>query len=117
MEARYGRVRNDQSGCCFPLDLDLLLYGDLVGEVLGTRLPRSDVKNFAFVLCPLAEIAGMRRHPESGERYQVLWERFDRSSQPLMQVDMLFAPFLVQRSILPAVNFQPNSAGCTNSAA
>lgn len=49
------------------LDLDLLLYGDHVIEEAGLQVPHPRMTERAFVLWPLAEIAGDRLHPESGE--------------------------------------------------
>lgn len=48
------------------LDLDILLYGDLCGEVDGVRLPRGDILKCAYVLWPLADIAPELRHPLNG---------------------------------------------------
>ncbi len=115
IETRCGRVRNVQSGGLFPLDLDLLLYGDFVGKVLDLHLPRSDVKRFAFVLCPLAEIAGMRRHPESGEPFQVMWDEFDQSSQPLARVDVPLSTLRTQSRFSPVPNFRLTLGGFAES--
>lgn len=59
------------------IDLDLLLYGDLVLEEQGLVLPRPEILKYAFVLKPLADLAGDRRHPLSGESYAEHWRRFD----------------------------------------
>ncbi len=58
------------------LDLDLLLYGDLVG-VFGTmKLPRADIVDYAYTLWPLVDIAGDERHPVSGHTYRELKKHF-----------------------------------------
>lgn len=62
------------------LDLDLLLYGDVCGAIDGIRLPRSDVVNYAFVLWPLADLAGDWRHPECGATFGELRQRFRGSA-------------------------------------
>lgn len=69
------------------LDLDLLLYDDLVLEQGRLVLPRADITRYAFVLYPLAEIAPEARHPVSGERYSDLWAAFDDPGQVLSRVD------------------------------
>jgi 2-amino-4-hydroxy-6-hydroxymethyldihydropteridine diphosphokinase len=41
-----------------PIDIDILSYGDVVVDEPGLRLPHSELLRRAFVLAPLAEIAG-----------------------------------------------------------
>jgi 2-amino-4-hydroxy-6-hydroxymethyldihydropteridine diphosphokinase len=69
------------------LDLDLLLYDDLVIDADGLVLPRADISRYAFVLGPLAEIAGEQRHPVSGKRYSDMWSAFDETGQALSRID------------------------------
>lgn len=69
------------------LDLDILLYGDTVDHQPPNDIPRRDILNYAFVLCPLAEIAGDRVHPECGRSFAGLWADFDVSDQRLWPVD------------------------------
>lgn len=86
IEASSGRIRTTGLSAR-TLDLDLLLYDDLVTETDGMSLPRKDITRYAFVLAPLAEIAGTLRHPISGERYADLWFTFDAAGQVLSRVD------------------------------
>ena len=65
------------------LDIDLLLYDDLVIDQPPIRLPRADVLRFSFVLGPLAEIAAELRHPETHQSYQEHWNNFDTGSHPI----------------------------------
>ena len=87
IEARCGRRRQARSGSR-TMDLDLLLYGDRVMDAPGLRLPRGDILRYAFVLKPLADIAGNRRHPVNGRTYSELWAAFDAADQPLQAVDL-----------------------------
>jgi len=50
-------------------------------------MPRTDITRYAFVLGPLAEIAGEQRHPVSGERYADMWSAFDDAGQTLSRID------------------------------
>ncbi len=68
------------------LDIDLLLFGDVVLHQGKLQLPRDEIGKQAFVLRPLAELSGEVRHPVSGESFREMWQRFDHASQPLMAV-------------------------------
>jgi 2-amino-4-hydroxy-6-hydroxymethyldihydropteridine diphosphokinase len=71
-----------------PLDIDLLLYDDLVVDAPNLKLPRSDVLKYSFVLRPLAEIAPDLIHPVSGKALREHWQEFDDNEHPLTLVDM-----------------------------
>lgn len=86
IEDSHGRQRTDALAAR-TLDLDLLLYDDLVIESGKLVLPRADIDRYAFVLGPLAEIAGERRHPVTGVRYAAMWAAFDTAGQELQRID------------------------------
>ena len=88
IEARFGRDRDQGYMQSRTLDLDLLLYGKLVIEDENLQLPRKDILEYAFVLKPLAQLAGDHLHPVLKRSYSDLWHSFDRSGQKLWQVDL-----------------------------
>jgi 2-amino-4-hydroxy-6-hydroxymethyldihydropteridine diphosphokinase len=88
VEEANGRERGAPKWAARTLDLDLLLYGDLVGRFPGAQLPRADIAERAYVLGPLAELAPDRKHPVLGETFGTLWRRFDRSAQTLREVSL-----------------------------
>ena len=88
IENEHGRDRTKPKFSSRTLDMDLLLYGDLVLNEDGLEIPRAEITRYAFVLEPLAEIAGERQHPVLGQRYVELWAAFDKAAQPLRAVPM-----------------------------
>ncbi|MEE4741154.1 2-amino-4-hydroxy-6-hydroxymethyldihydropteridine diphosphokinase [Pseudomonas alliivorans] len=71
IEADNGRYAPDRKG--LPLDIDVLLYGEQVGNFDGLILPRAEILKNAFVLWPLSLIAPDRLHPGVGEPFSTLW--------------------------------------------
>lgn len=83
IEYAFGRKREHERFLSRTLDIDILLYGNLVRHDEEHDLPREDITSYAFVLCPLAEIAGNEIHPELGENYSGLWNNFHNSEQQI----------------------------------
>jgi 2-amino-4-hydroxy-6-hydroxymethyldihydropteridine diphosphokinase len=71
IEADNGRYAPDRKG--LPLDIDVLLYGEQVGNFDGLILPRAEILKNAFVLQPLALIAPDRLHPGVNIAFSTLW--------------------------------------------
>ena len=88
VEAACGREHGAKKWAPRTLDLDLLLYGDLVGQFPGATLPRADLAERAYVLGPLAELAPQRRHPVIGATFGALWQEFNRGSHALREVSL-----------------------------
>jgi 2-amino-4-hydroxy-6-hydroxymethyldihydropteridine diphosphokinase len=88
IEEACGRARLAPKWEPRSMDLDVLLYGDLVGDCPGAKLPRADLVKRAFMLGPLAEIAADVRHPTDGRTIGELWAAFDRDAHPLRPVDL-----------------------------
>ena len=82
IEADNGRYAPDRKG--LPLDIDVLLFGDLVGNFDGLVLPRAEILKNAFVLWPLSLIAPDRVHPGVGKTFAMLWSE--------AQIDQVLAP-------------------------
>ena len=79
IELDNGRTRDSQKFSARTLDLDLLLYDDLILNDGRLQIPRNEIERYAFVLEPLAEIAPTLKHPVSGQSYGQLWEQFDKT--------------------------------------
>ncbi|TNF91320.1 MAG: 2-amino-4-hydroxy-6-hydroxymethyldihydropteridine diphosphokinase [Gammaproteobacteria bacterium] len=76
IEAEHGRQRGGKAFAPRSLDIDLLLYDDLILNNGELRLPRDEIQKYAFVLGPLAEISPQRTHPETGTTYAQMWREF-----------------------------------------
>lgn len=88
VEALCGRPRQAPKWGPRAMDLDVLLYGDAVGELAGCVLPRPDLVRRAYMLGPLAEIAPALRHPVLGRTMAELWREFPRNHHPLTRIEL-----------------------------
>jgi len=73
IESRLGRTRGERWGPR-TLDLDLLLFDELVLDTPQLKLPHPRMHFRRFVLQPAVEIAADMRHPLTGWTVQRLWE-------------------------------------------
>lgn len=80
IELDHGRSRNSEKFSPRTLDLDLILYGDLILNDGRLQIPRDEIERYAFVLEPLAEIAPTLKHPISNITYKDLWAQFDKTN-------------------------------------
>ncbi|MEA5535019.1 2-amino-4-hydroxy-6-hydroxymethyldihydropteridine diphosphokinase [Crocosphaera sp. XPORK-15E] len=62
IEQKFGRIRREKWGPR-TLDLDILLYGDVILDTPDLQIPHPFMIERAFVLVPLAEIAPTWIHP------------------------------------------------------
>lgn len=83
VEAQFGRVRQERWGAR-SLDLDLLLFDDLILEQPDLQIPHPRMTERAFVLVPLADIAASWIEPVSGRAIAELLQQIDRSGMKQM---------------------------------
>ncbi|MCL1144994.1 2-amino-4-hydroxy-6-hydroxymethyldihydropteridine diphosphokinase [Shewanella marinintestina] len=86
IEQDHGRVKGAKKFAPRTLDLDLLLYDDIVSSQ-PIELPRAEILYNAFVLWPLAEVAPSLLHPVVNQSYQTLWNNYDKQQQSLWPVE------------------------------
>lgn len=85
LEVRFGRTPDAVKFSSRSLDVDILLYDGLSGMVEGVRLPRRDIRQFAFVLRPLLDIAPDVICPQNGHFYAEDWPAL--ADQPLTRIE------------------------------
>ena len=88
IEDRAGRDRSGPKFGPRTLDLDMLMYGDRLIDDDGLTLPRPELLRLPFMLRPLAELAGHRRHPVSGRFLADLWRDYDGQPHAMTPVDL-----------------------------
>jgi len=84
IESLCGRERYAPKWEPRTMDLDILLFGDVVMDVPGLVLPRPQLLNWAFMLGPVAELAPALLHPVAGKSIGALWAAFDQKAHSLL---------------------------------
>ena len=90
VEQHYGRVRVQRWGAR-KLDLDLLLYDELILDTPQLTLPHPRMSFRRFVLEPANEVAAEMRHPALGTTVGELWGHLKMTS-PTVQLATLPGP-------------------------
>lgn len=88
VEGLCGRARKAPKFEPRTMDLDLLLYGDMVCATHAVTLPRPDLIKRAYMLGPLAELASDLVHPTLKQTMGELWKGFDQAAHPLQVVEI-----------------------------
>jgi 2-amino-4-hydroxy-6-hydroxymethyldihydropteridine diphosphokinase len=84
IEAEFGRVRREVWGAR-TLDLDLLLYDNLIIDLPTLQVPHPRMTERAFVLVPLSEIAPDAIEPKSGQSIDTLCNQLDCTGVDLLR--------------------------------
>jgi 2-amino-4-hydroxy-6-hydroxymethyldihydropteridine diphosphokinase len=88
LEDRHGRNRESPRYSDRTLDIDILLYDDLVllSPVLG--IPRGEILTAAHVLKPLADLAPELIHPAARKTIIELWNQFPGPDKNLVPIEL-----------------------------
>ena len=88
LEARQGRRRDGPRFSSRTLDIDVVLYDDLVLQGEGhLEIPRAELETRVFVLKPMVDIAAGVMHPVLGIPLQELYDRLD-NRDALQRIDL-----------------------------
>jgi 2-amino-4-hydroxy-6-hydroxymethyldihydropteridine diphosphokinase len=86
IETRCGRPRYAPKWASRSMDLDVLLFGDVVEQTDEYTLPRPDLLKRPYMLGPMAEIAPDVVHPTERRKIGDLWEHFARDGHEMTAV-------------------------------
>jgi len=87
IEDSHARDRKGPKFSSRTIDLDLLLYGDVIINDASLNIPRDEISKNAFVLWPLAEVAAEVVHPQFKQTIAAMWQAYDKKSQSLWPVE------------------------------
>ena len=87
IENQQGREMGENRSGSRSLDLDLLLYDDVVFHDQGLDVPRQEIFEHAYILKPLADLLPSMAHPVTGESFGDIWQRLGSHQEVLSVVD------------------------------
>jgi len=87
IEAAHGRIRSF-TGAPRPLDLDILLYEDLILDEPSLQIPHPRMAERRFVLQPLVQIAPEVRHPVLGKSIRALLTACPDTSKVILHSEL-----------------------------
>ncbi|MBT8136288.1 MAG: 2-amino-4-hydroxy-6-hydroxymethyldihydropteridine diphosphokinase [Gammaproteobacteria bacterium] len=88
IEQQCGRERSGIRFAPRTMDCDLLMYGSRVFNDPDFRLPRAEILQHAFILRPLAELAGNVVHPVEKRSLADLWRDSALQDHAMQPVDL-----------------------------
>ena len=83
-----GRKRTHEKFLSRALDIDLLLYGNLIYKSELVTIPRPDILEYSFVLKPLSAVAPDIIHPQTKKTIQEHWQIMNKKKNSLEMIDL-----------------------------
>lgn len=86
IELAQGRKPEQEKFSSRYIDIDILMYGDFIGQLDSVILPREDILLYDFVLRPLADLHPDQRHPVIKKTFKQLWSEYLQRNNQSMQL-------------------------------
>jgi 2-amino-4-hydroxy-6-hydroxymethyldihydropteridine diphosphokinase len=86
IEDAMGRDRSQPKFSARTIDLDLLLYNNLVLDDGEVQVPRAEILQHAFVLKPLSDLLGNEIHPVTGRSFTELWGTMESAAKGIEKI-------------------------------
>ncbi|MEC9286711.1 MAG: 2-amino-4-hydroxy-6-hydroxymethyldihydropteridine diphosphokinase [Pseudomonadota bacterium] len=83
------------------IDLDLLLFGNLVIENDHLVLPRPETTTAEHYVRPLSELEPDRLHPVTGGTFAELWSQLEDDAGPLTRYPLAWSPVSARTTVRP----------------
>ncbi len=90
IEDDLGRDRSKPRFSPRPIDLDILIYDNLILDDSGIQIPRREILKSSYVLKPLQDLVPDSLHPERGISFGELWQSMAPGDPRLEQVELDF---------------------------
>lgn len=88
IETACGRPPQAPKWASRSMDLDILLFGQLVCDEPGLVIPRPDLVRRPYMLKPMADIAPAVVHPLLQKTMRDLWAAFDSAGHEMLEFDV-----------------------------
>lgn len=104
IEIQLGRVKNHPQWGPRTIDLDILLYDDLILDIETLKIPHAELKNRDFLLHLMALLSPDLKHPELKLSFEIL------AQQKLKETGTHFhKTFILNPQLVGIVNITPDS--------
>ena len=88
LELRLGRNPSQPKYSSRPIDIDLFIPGAPDGAHGKLTVSHQEIRENAFLLCPLAELLPDLKLEPGGPDLATLWKKFDKSAGTIIRVEL-----------------------------
>ncbi len=83
IEKKMGRDKTKPKFSDRNIDLDLVLYGDMINKTLN--IPRNDITKYAFTLAPIVELMPNKLHPKLQKTFKEIYSAMQSKEKQILK--------------------------------